>query len=168
MAKRNPISPRKPKVDNDQEEGEPIDKKTPLLPLPQAYYNLVDAAKLAKSRISHFTPETIVHYAAMDLFKLFTHVPSAFPVLLVDKGKELTNIQASFFNRPNKQPNMLVLSKDDCVEIELYGKTEQSDFQTGFTYSSGILHTTHLSGGEWAWRTCTHSPSSSCPSDQTH
>lgn len=130
-----------------------ISKKTP--PVPRSYYSLQDAVNYANYDYSSvpLTIGDIVHYAAAELVELFTPALSKLCLVLVDKRKDITGCASSLYDRPVQFPDMLVLSKEDCIEIETYGKTKQSDFNTGFTYSKGTLRCTHSAGSGWVWRT---------------
>lgn len=124
-------------------------------PLPQAYYVLQDAVNYAKFYYPTvpLTSAGIVHYAAAEFVELFTPVLSTLRLVIIDKRKDITGLVSSFHGRPVNSPDMLVLSKNDCIEIETYGKTKQSDFVTGYTYSEGKLQYTHSADSGWVWRT---------------
>lgn len=148
MYQRNRSAPRKAQI---EDKSNPIKSPHSL----QAYYKLEDAVNFAKIKKPNvpLTSETIVHYAAAELIQLFTPVQSTLRLVLIDKGKVFTGFASSLNDRPTNSPDMLVLDKNDCIEIEVKGKTEQSDFQTGYTYFKGTLHETHIAGSGWAWRT---------------
>ena len=144
-------------------------KSPQVLPTLRLYYNFEDAVNFAhfKNPDLPLTSDAIVHYAVVELFDLLTHAPRPDSLLFIDKRKELTDVLSSSHDQPCNIPDLLVLSKEDCFQIEAKKITHQSDFKTGLTVLHSMLQLTHPVGSGWEWRIISDYPSTPSQKDVT-
>lgn len=92
--------------------------------LEKSHYALSEAAERLGCK-----PHDLIHLAATNEVVLLVGVPDGIGFRTYDAHADLTETPALL------EPQLLALSASQCQKIELNGRTEQSDFRTGYLIS---------------------------------
>lgn len=94
--------------------------------LPQSsFYTLEEAAKLTGSTVSD-----LVHYAGQSRISLVIGVPDGVALLVCEESTRKHSAPISL------SPQMLSLSANQCLKLEMRGRIQQSDFVSGYALES--------------------------------
>ena len=91
------------------------------MPSTKSHYSIEEAADLLSCKV-----RDLIHLAVQEKITLLVGIPDNVRFRTYDASADLIELPALL------EPQLLVLRQSHCLQIELNGKTEQSDFQEGY------------------------------------
>lgn len=97
-------------------------------------YTFDDALKIAKEKIDGFTEIDLLRYGYFEKLTFLIQHPKNLAIAIAnERNPSATNIA------PTPKPDLLAIHPEDCYQIEIFGRTQRSNFKVGFLCHYGTL-----------------------------